>query len=78
MHLADHAPVDADRRCGSYLLKIDAGFGQLAAQKHRKATRVRPADQALLPFDWEEAGWGVPAVDLVEFRLGRGRAALPP
>ena len=41
-----------------------------------KNLRVRPTDQALLAFDWEQAGWGVPAVDLVEFRLGRAGAGL--
>lgn len=36
-----------------------------------KNMRVRtgPAGPALLPFDWEDAGWGVPAADLQFFSL---------
>ncbi len=31
--------------------------------------RVGPAGIALLPFDWEDAGWGVPAPDLAQSAL---------
>jgi len=43
-----------------------------------KNLRVRAGRNgpALLAFDWEEAGWGVPLIDLVEFKLGRARAGL--
>jgi hypothetical protein len=34
------------------------------ADLHAKNIHVSPDGQALLPFDWESAGWGPPAVDL--------------
>jgi hypothetical protein len=41
--------------------------------------RAGRAGIALLPFDWEMAGWGVPAADLVQSaRLGRARFAANP
>jgi hypothetical protein len=48
---------------------------------NEKNLRVRAgrAGIALLPFDWELAGWGVPAADLAQSaRLGRGRFAANP
>src|SRR5205823_7356763 len=36
--------------------------------------RSSPAGLALLVFDWENAGWGVPATDLCQYR---GRTVTP-
>jgi Phosphotransferase enzyme family len=45
-----------------------------------KNVRVRtgPAGAALLPFDWETAGWGVPAADLARLVFERKTSCLSP
>jgi hypothetical protein len=40
------------------------------AEKHMRVHRTT-AGSALLLFDWETAGWGVPAVDLAQLEVGR-------
>jgi aminoglycoside phosphotransferase (APT) family kinase protein len=37
--------------------------------------RTRPRGIALLPFDWSNAGWGVPAIDLAQSPLPSARFA---
>ena len=45
-----------------------------------KNLRIRTTDGAfaLMAFDWEDAGWGVPAVDLAQPLLPAGRVAASP
>jgi aminoglycoside phosphotransferase (APT) family kinase protein len=40
--------------------------------------RTRPSATALLPFDWSNAGWGVPAIDLAQSPLPSARFAANP
>jgi hypothetical protein len=40
--------------------------------------RTRQGKTALLPFDWSNAGWGVPAIDLAQSTLPSGRLAANP
>jgi hypothetical protein len=69
--------------CWSQVERFCAGLPRTLVHGdfNEKNLRVRAgrAGIALLPFDWEMAGWGVPAADLAQSaRLGRGRFAANP
>ncbi len=54
---------DLEARCGAFPHTIV--HGDFVAKNVR--VRLTPAPSALLVFDWEVAGWGVPATDLAQF-----------